>query len=70
MLLSLLEQIKEGVYVVFMTNPHKLAKIKEISEGGLTVRYFDSDEGSNDSFELDILDWYIEQIAFITESAS
>ncbi len=48
-------EVKEGVFAVFITNPPKLAKIKEISKSGLTVRYFDNYEGSNDSFELDIL---------------
>ncbi len=65
-------QVKNGAYAVFMTNPPKLAQIKEISKGGLMVRYFDSGDMLDETSELDILmkdtDFRIRKVPFRTTS--
>ena len=64
-------KVKEGVFAVLMSNPPILAQIKEISEGGLTVRYFGGEMSMNMS-ELDIFvsesDFHLSKAPFKTTS--
>ena len=64
-------KVKAGVFAVLMSNPPTLAQVKEISEGGLTVRYFGGERSEKIS-ELDIFvsdsDFHLSKAPFETTS--
>jgi hypothetical protein len=48
-------RVKDGIVAVPHAASMRFGRIKDISMGGLTVRYFDEQEWHNKSFEIDLV---------------